>query len=240
VFKSGNVFESGHYMHLNGPIALGHDTAIRAVAFAHDPELASIDTPNGHVDFLQVVGITEDEQTAFKRWNTLAALEVLAPSLPLLVTDLERASLLRDPSLAAALEAGSAREGSRTGYLFLERVAWQRRKRLLRAAHFELEIGAGQVPELTALLPARLPFGRRLLLVGHDARAEFLPGSQCAIAGTAEGLQVTLDATACAALVASLRPMAGTYRVPGFDAFALVVRTTEIRDNDGQLLEVIG
>lgn len=240
VFKSGNVFEAGHYMHLNGPIGLGLDTAIRSIAFVCDPELSAIDTPNGRVEFLQVVGITPDEEAACKRWNTHQALDVMAASLPMYITDLDRGSLLAAPEVAAAIDAGCARDGSNTGFLYLERVDWARRKRLLRAAQYEIEIGAGQVPELTALLPARLPFDRPLLLIGRDARVKFVPGAQCAVAEESGQLQVVLDADTCRGLVASLRPQAGIYPVPGFDAVVLKIVRTEIRDSDGKVVEVIG
>lgn len=240
VFDSGNVFEAGHYMHLNGPIALGHDTAIQSIAFLRDPELPPIDTPNGRVEFLQVVGITLDEEQAFKRWTTLKALEVLAPSLPLFVTDLARRSLLEDAAIATALAEGSARDGSNTGFLFLERVLWSRRKRLLRAPTYEIAFGAGQVPELIALLPARLPFGRPLLLAGREARVTIAPGERCAVVEDDDHLQVVLDDAACRALVATLRPQAGTYRIPGLDTATFEVHRTEIRDGAGQVVQVIG
>jgi suppressor of fused-like protein len=242
VFQSGNAFEAGHYMDLNGPIALGHDTSIRAVVFAPDPELAGIDTPNGRVRFLQVVGVTLDELAACKRWNTLAALDVLAPSMPLLVTDLSRGSLLADAGVAATLQAGSARDGSSTGFLFLDRVAWRRHKPLLRAARYEVDIGAGQVEELRALLPARLPFGRRLLLVGSVLRVEFVPGVRNAIVEDQDGatLRIELDAQAGEALARSLRPVAGTVPVPGFDGLRLQVHRTEILDRDGNVVGMVG
>lgn len=240
VFGSGNVFEAGHYMHLNGPIALGHDTAIHSIAFARDPELPPIDTPNGRVEFLQVVGITLDEEQAFKRWTTLRALDVLAPSLPLFVTDLERRSLLEDAAIATALAEGSARDGSNTGFLYLERILWTRHKRLLRAPAYAIALGAGQVPELIALLPARLPFGRPLLLAGRDARVTIAPGERCAVVEDDDHLRLILDDAACRALVATLRPQAGTYRIPGLDTVTFDVERTEIRDASGQVVQVVG
>jgi hypothetical protein len=242
VFESGNVFEAGHYMDLNGPIALGHDTAIRAIVFVDDPELPAIDTPNGRVRFLQVVGVTLDEQAACKRWNTLCALGVMAPSLPLFVTDPRRRSLLGDAAVADALAAGAARDGSSTGFLYLDRVAWRRHKPLLRAARHEVDVGAGQVTELQALLPARLPFGRRLLLIGPVLRVELLPGPRNAISeDEADGtLRIELDADTVQALVQSLRPVAGTVRIPGFDGLLLQIHRSEIRDCDGNVVETVG
>ena len=68
VRRSGNPFGAGHFMDLNGPICVGSDTAIRAIGFTPDPQLGSIDTPNGRVEFLQVVGLTTDEHDACSNW----------------------------------------------------------------------------------------------------------------------------------------------------------------------------
>ena len=75
VFKSGNVFAPGHHMNLNGPIALGRETAIQAIAFAADPELGARETPHGRVEFVRVVGLTIDELRAGVAWDTLKLLE---------------------------------------------------------------------------------------------------------------------------------------------------------------------
>ncbi len=48
-------------MDLNGPIALGRPTGIRAISFVEDVRLGTISTPRGRVVFLQVVGLTADE-----------------------------------------------------------------------------------------------------------------------------------------------------------------------------------
>src|SRR5690606_5975984 len=90
VFNSGNVFSNGDYLNANGAIAAGSESLIRSVAFIHDPELPPIETPNGHMEFLQVVGVTDDEELAIKQWNALEVLEVFREHLPLLLTDLDR------------------------------------------------------------------------------------------------------------------------------------------------------
>ncbi len=241
VFSSGNVFNAGHYMNLNGPIALGHNTAIRSIAFVHDPELTTIDTANGRVEFLQIVGITEDEEVACKRWVTLKALKTFALALPLYITDLNRGSLLADPLIAAEVEAGSARDGSNTGFLLLERIVWTQHKRLLRATRYDIELGAGQVPELTALLPTRLPFGRQLLLVGDDdVRVVLAPDERCAVEVDDKTLRVTLTAAACRELADTLKPVAGDYTLRTFGGIVFRIHRTEIRDADGQVVRVIG
>ncbi|RFZ94779.1 suppressor of fused domain protein [Mucilaginibacter conchicola] len=94
VFKSGKWFEEYHVIPANGPIRLDYDTDIVAVAFVLDPELGEIDTPNGHVQFLQMVGLTSAEFDAFKTNPTLGETEkiinLLRDGNTLLITDLDR------------------------------------------------------------------------------------------------------------------------------------------------------
>jgi hypothetical protein len=101
VYSSGNLFAPGHYLPFNGPIATGENTALHAALFTEDPELKTIHTPHGKVQFLQLVGATLDELAAARAWDVGRFLELLATRHPLLVTDLSRPSVLEDPSLAA-------------------------------------------------------------------------------------------------------------------------------------------
>lgn len=103
VFNSGNVFRSGDYMDANGPIALEADTLLTALAFIADPLLPAIDTPNGRLEFIQLVGITNDELLAMQVWNTLGVLAEMTEHLPLYMTDLQRDSLLKLPAIAEAV-----------------------------------------------------------------------------------------------------------------------------------------
>jgi hypothetical protein len=61
VYSSGRWFEAGHRTRPGGPITGKPDTRLTAIAFTEDPQLGSIDTPHGKMQFLQVVGITDDE-----------------------------------------------------------------------------------------------------------------------------------------------------------------------------------
>ncbi|WP_125775814.1 suppressor of fused domain protein [Antribacter gilvus] len=96
VFGSGNGFGQGHYIDANGPIAADRpDSQVRALAFTEDPELRTIATPHGRVVFLQVVGLTSEEHaTAATAGDAAAILDLLATRYPLLITDIDRSSLL--------------------------------------------------------------------------------------------------------------------------------------------------
>jgi suppressor of fused-like protein len=160
VFSSGNPFDVGHHVDLNGPISLSRpETAIRAITFAEDPELGAIDTPNGRVRFLQVVGLTLDEYAIIERWDARPLLGVLAPYLPLLVTDLARANLADDPRVTPAIEDGVRRDGSATGSMFVQESRWR-----TEGATTVLTLGADTAQRIARVLTARLPFGRGLAI----------------------------------------------------------------------------
>lgn len=90
VFGSESCFGPGHRMDPGGPITGAPDTRLQALAFTLDPELVGVDTPNGRVEFLTVVGITRPELDRMKRSTTDAVLDELRVHSPLLVTDPSR------------------------------------------------------------------------------------------------------------------------------------------------------
>jgi len=239
VFGSGNVFEAGHYLNANGPIALGRETRIRSVAFVHDPLLAPIATENGRVEFLQVVGLTDDEEAALKRWSADKALEVYLRQMPSGVIDLTRASLLEDPAIAALLHAGAARDGSSTAHIFIGGLSWRRRKRWLRASVIEVGIGAREVRELRDLLPLRLAHGRSFDLIGDTARVSFVAGANAVLA-TDEGLRIAVDERTACEIATLLQPRAGTYAPASVAGLTFRVDRSEIRDSTGRIVETIG
>lgn len=94
VFSSGKWFEPYHFITAKGPIRADYDTDITAVAFVIDPELGEIDTPNGHIQFLQIVGLTTAEFEVLQQDPVTTRTEELIQRMrtdnPLLVTDLNR------------------------------------------------------------------------------------------------------------------------------------------------------
>ena len=240
VFNTGNVFASGDYMNGNGPIALGTDTLIRSVVFTHDPELPPIETPNGRVEFLQVVGITDDEELAVKQWKTLKVLEIFKEHLPLLVTDLDRVSLLEKRDVLEKISAGASAEGSNAGRVFVDQLAWAERKRLLRKPEINITLGARQVKEILGLLPYRLPFGKEFGLIGGEFEVVFLPGSEnrYEIEGNSLRLEVTPDALAEIQTV--LKQQEGVYTLSTFGGIVIQVKKTQIKDQSGKVVETIG
>ncbi|WP_428003014.1 suppressor of fused domain protein [Acidovorax sp.] len=247
VFQSGNVFNNGDWMTANGPIALGQATQICSMGFATDPELAEpLATPNGAVAFLQVVGLTLDEERAAKQWRTRNLLDVLLPHMPLWITDLGRASLLANPAVKQQVDEGARRDGSSSGYLFTDVLGLKQTKRLLRKPLTQVTLGARQVEELVALLPLRLPFGRTLRVAGHESQLLLEPAGadgQNAVEWPGEGegavvLRLT-DATV-QQFAQTLQPREARYTLPLLPEVEWRVEKTTITDSTGKVVEVIG
>ena len=235
VFKSGNGVEQGHHLDANGPIALDTDTALRHLAFIDDPQLPALDTANGRVRLLQVVGLTDDEMAAVKRWSTTALLRLLEPAMPLWITDLQRGSLLADPQRAAQVAAGTARDGSTTAMLFVEALTWTREGEVC-----ELVLGAGKVASLLELLPLRLGHGRTLTLLDREHAWHFEPGPADVIEEDAEGsVCCTLSPATVQALLERLKPERGVYPLPG-SPLQVRIEPTELRDAQGAVVRTIG
>jgi hypothetical protein len=238
VFASGNVFSAGHHMNLNGPISLDRpDTGIHAVLFATDPELGEIDTPHGRVRFLQVVGVTLDELDAATRWSADDLLEVLRQRLPLLVTDLDRPSVLSDPATSAEVEAAVARDGSSTGSLYVQLAGWD-----LTGGSVEVTFGAIAAERIGRLLAARLPHGRPVFVEAPEGGVVFRPGPAFAAEAGAEPgwLELTTPPALADELAAVLVPRAGAYTLASTPALTVHIRRSEIRNPEGDVVEVVG
>lgn len=246
LFQTGNTFEPGHYMNLNGPIALDTSTEIKAIVFIEDPQLGKIDTPHGSLTFLQIVGITLDELYTIKRWHRGSFLGLLGASVPNWVTDLplERPSAPQNQTFAENSEAGILKEGSSTSVLFVSKIHWSVRKPLLRQPHAEIVFGANGVRDLKAVLPGRLPFGRDFALTSGGRVVILEPGDSIFWKESREEdykiLTVTLPPDLAISLASTLMPKEGVYRIDGCDKLTFRVKKSYIEDRKCNIVEVVG
>jgi suppressor of fused-like protein len=244
VFSSGNTFEPSHHMDLNGPIAMGVDTAIRAIGFIEDPDLPAIQTPNGHLRFTQIVGLTLDEAAVLRSWDATKFLELLARQIPKSITALDRVSTLVDPSTSEAVRRGIESDGSSTALLYVSTLSWRQEKRLLRPPKTTLVLGANGVRDLGFVLKGRVPFGRSLSILGPKSLIVFEPGSAFAIAtDQAEGtptVRISLSPEGAHELADLVKPQRGTYSHPSFPGLEVVVEPSLIRTPEGEIAETIG
>lgn len=241
VFSSGNIFASGHHLDANGPICLGADTKLTALAFTDDPELPAIDTPNGRVEFLQMVGITGDELEAMMSWNTNAFLRAAQDELPRYITDLSRESLLRIPAIAEAVQAGMERDGSSTGFFYVDQLEWEPgRNRLLGKAPAVLTMGAKQAGTVAKLLRGRLLKDQELALNSQNLSVILQLAPETGYEESDKFIRIGLSEAAVHELSSALRPVEGEYKLSAAKNLTVRVRKTYIKDQDGHVVDTIG
>ena len=241
VYRTGHGFHDGHRMSANGPISLAAPTELRSMAFTFDPELPTIATPNGSVAFLQVVGITVDEEAVAQRWDTGKLLATLLPFMPLYCTDLARASLLGQPGVMAKVTEGIRADGSSSSAVHTDLLKIREQQRWLRKSHITITLGARQIEQLAELIPLRLPFGKTFQLVGPRGRMLFEPGKKNRWSIGRDGvLRLQVAAATVTEFATLLHPREGVYKLPSFQHILWDVKPTTIRNAEGGIVDVIG
>jgi len=230
VFSSGNAFGPGHKTTLNGPIARGRDTRLTAAAFRLDPELPAMDTPHGHVEFLELVGLTEDEYSASKDWDTHAMLELFAERDPALVSDLARPSWLDDPEIARRVAEGTARDGSSMDLFFATRGSFD-----ASASPPVLGIGANALDDLRRLMRGRLALGKEGTIIWPDGMLSLVPGEETSVG---DGV-LSLDG-ADQRVIAELPTRRGDYPLPSGRALVRVIPVDILDGERKKVVDTIG
>lgn len=241
VFNSGNIFAAGDYLDANGPICLGADTALTALAFIHEAELETLYTSNGSVEFLQMVGITEDELEAMQVWNTIGVLEAGKAEIPSFITDLSRQSILQVPAVQESVQQGIDRDGSSTGYLFVDQLGWETGKNgLFKKKPSILTIGAKQAGTIGKLLRGRLLKEKDLRLVSKEISITFELAETTEVEVGEGAVYLKLDKAVVNELVHKLRPKVGEIRLTSNKDLLIQVVQTSIKDQEGNVVAVIG
>lgn len=236
VNRSGNRFGAGHHIDLNGPIAVGEKTHIGAVVFANDPTLPRAPrSRNGSFEFLQVVGITRPELLAIKSWDPGKFLRLVAERDPLFTTDLDRPSWLEDPTFVARVERGQITDGSTQESLHVSQLDI-----VDLGESAMVTVGAITIPDIRRLLSSRIGYDRRFRVIGRNQVLTFDVGEQAAWSSTLEGIYVRLSLEAAMDLRDRLRPQRGDYTIDLLPGLTIHVTPTEIRNQDGEVIDVIG
>lgn len=233
VARTGNGFAPNHHLDANGPIVPGEETTQTALGFIEDPDLGSIETSSGTIQFVQLMGLTQEDLEDANNWDAGRLFALLVKAYPKGVTVLRRASLRADPQAASQILEGRKKDGSQMGQVFID---------VLHVAAEDnvavVGIGARTAGFLGERLNNRLPHGREFLLHSPDAELLFLPGDRTGVqVGQAEAT-LTLDPADLSRLAATLKAQAGHYMAP--EGVVWQVERTEITDEDGNVIETIG
>jgi len=236
VFQTGNVFEAHQHMDINGPIALSEKTKLVALGFDTDPQFGSMDTPNGHVDFIQVIALTMDEMDSMMLWNGEKFLSLYRRFDPVGIAVLSRDSLLDNAEFKAELDKGIEQDGSSTGLLYTNDVYMEigEVKGMKIAV---LTIGAGHVKKITSMISARLSKGRKLLLKSRDLSVAFEPSEKPGF-GKQEDFGIFYLTPSAIKEISSVAPHVGKTAMKCMPML-ICVEKTEIRDCQGNVIETI-
>lgn len=173
VWTSRHPFAPGHHVALGGAIRPGTDTALTAAVVVTDPGLGELIGPFGAVEFLQIVGVTDDEIELCRSWSTEGMLGVVARDDPMLVTRLGRVSVLADPEVRAEAQGRAAADGASLTELRVGTLEWERR----RGRATVVRLGAGAAAALGPALGRELVGeGATFAVLGDDAQMHFAIG----------------------------------------------------------------
>ena len=240
VFKSGNAFHHGHHVNINGPISLGSPTHLCALGFAFDQEMPAIETANGHVAFLQMIGLTMDEERVAQQWETGKLLDLLRPRMPLWITDLKRGTLLAMAQVSSMAYEGIRKDGSSCVAVNTDLLLVKESKKFLRRPVAEITLGARQIAQLAELLPLRLPFGRTFTLSGPRWKLHFELGKRNKWTVEAGVLRFVIGSDSVQEFATLLHPRMGVYKLPAFQHILWNVQQTFIRNASGDVVDIIG
>jgi hypothetical protein len=235
VFKTGNVFDVGHHVNLNGPIALDEPTEIKAIVFDLDPQLGAIESPNGKVKFLQVVGLCLDEYEIAKQWSSRGILNELAAESSLLITGLYRDSLLVDAGRAERIRSAADAEGSTQSGLYCTLLKVEQTPGLLAVT-----VAANIVDDLLAMFERRMVHGKSFYVQGPNCFVVFKPGDAFGFEADADRATVMIPESLRREFLESVQVRRGTYAFRSAEEFAFEIVRTEIKDGDGKVIRVVG
>lgn len=179
------------------------DSALIGVLCAEDPVLPTVQTPHGTISIRRLLGIDGLELDRVETWSPDGFLYVLRSVNPLLLSDLGRASFMKDPTFAATVNARATEEGSTMDAALFD-VRW-----LLDdsgAVHVELPQGQA-AKRLLDGVQGRVGFGRRLAAFSMRGPPILFEPSAQGVQPTRQGLVIGGDLSSgpAVALVMALR-----------------------------------
>jgi suppressor of fused-like protein len=174
VWTTDHGFAAGHHVDLRGPIRLDAPSDLTAAVLVVDPKLGRMKGPFGRVAFLQVVALTADELELCRSWSTEGVVRALSAQDPLLVTRLDRRSLLSEPSAAADLLARAGVDGGELSELRVATLSVRR-----RPTGTVVQLGAGASAALGPALRRELVGeGATFSVIGDTGEVRFIVSEQ--------------------------------------------------------------
>ncbi|OQR71854.1 suppressor of fused-like [Tropilaelaps mercedesae] len=117
VFQSDNLFCDGDHVSWHCPLD-NSESRIQHMLMTSDPQLGTVATPFGDVQFMQLVGVCSEELKAAQHWNGKGFLQLMkgvnGAGGPWLITDMRRGESVfeLDADVEEAVQMGISQEGS--------------------------------------------------------------------------------------------------------------------------------
>lgn len=199
-------------------VAPGTDSELFGVVFTGDPEAPSLTTPHDTVPVLVAVPVTRDEARAVREWSPPALVEVLAKVDPLLITLLDRPSLLQSPRARLLIEQRMEKEGSSLSTMTASTSQASKSGELVT-----WKLSVDGVETLCSLLKGRIGHQRPFSVVAGAHRVEVVNGDPPVADFLKKQLTLRLTLVAARQLRSLLKPRPGSYTFDQLPNFALVV-----------------
>ncbi len=210
--------DTNQVLQLSDGVAPGTDSEHFALLFTPDPEGGAIVSPYETVPVLLAVPITRDEAKAVREWSPSALIEVLAKLDPLLLSDLDRPSLIQSPRARLLIDQRIQKEGSSLSTMTAEtshasktgdQVTWT--------------LSSDAVDTLVSLLKGRIGHLRPFTVLSGATRVEVASAQSPGIDFEKKQLTVRLSLVAARQLRSILRAKPGSYTFDLLPNFTLVV-----------------
>lgn len=210
--------DTNQVMLLAQGVAPGTDSELTGVLFTPEPEQSIVEMPRETLPLLLAVPVTKEEARAVREWSPSGLVEVLAKVDPLLITWLDRQSLLQSPRARALIEQRMDKEGSSLSTMTAATSGLAK-----KGDAVTWTLSADAVDTLCSLLKGRIGHQRPFSVVCGDTRVEVVNGDPAG--AELQGRQLTLKLTLVAArqLRSLLKGRPGTYTFDALRNFALTV-----------------
>ena len=194
---------ANHTLDLEGLLEETPAEGLGFLSLRRDPMFGQVLTPNGEVDFLQIVVATEAEMAAMFDWNNREMMELMKQSTSdLLIASRDRPCTMQNPEIANLVEDKIATEGSSGALLFAsELIEWRNERDDSKA---KLILSDELVSSFVRRLKGRLLFERTLQVFGDELELCVFPAEQSGLSIHQETVELQLTRQATQALVAQL------------------------------------
>lgn len=200
-------------------VAPGADSELKGLLFTLDPEAGSLVTPHETVPVLLVVPVTAEEARAVREWSPSGMVDVLSRAYPLLVSDLERPSLLSSPRARAIIDQRMDKEGSSLSSMTASTSTFAKEGNLL-----VWKLSVDGLETFISLLKGRIAHLRPFSVVSEAGRVEVVNADKPSAELTDKKvLTLKLSLVGARQIRSLLREKPGSYTFELLPGFSLTV-----------------